>query len=41
METLNDFASHMKQLQRSMLSLTQAADDMAHDYDTHHKEAPL
>ena len=42
METLNDFASWMEAATKEACSaLTQAADNMAHFYDTHHKEAPL
>ena len=42
METLNDFASQMEAATKEACSaLSQAADDMAHFYDAHHKEAPL
>ena len=41
-ETLNDFISWMEAATKEAHSaLTQAADDTAHFYDTHHKEAPL
>ena len=42
LETLNNFTSWMEAVTKEAHSaLTQAADDMAHFYDTHHKEAPL
>jgi len=42
LETLNEFASWMEAATKEGHSaLTQAADDMAHFYDAHHKEAPL
>src|SRR5882724_11620753 len=42
METLNDFASWMEAGTKEACSaLSQAANDMAHFYDAHHKEAPL
>jgi len=42
LETSNDFASIMeKATDKACSALTQAADDMAQFYDTHHREAPL
>ena len=42
LETLNNFASRMgKATDEAHSALTQAADDMAQFYDTHHREAPL
>jgi len=41
-ETLNDFTSQMKAATKDAHSApTQAADYMAHFYNTHRKEAPL
>src|SRR5882724_9896060 len=42
LETLNNFATWMEAVTKEACStLSQAADDMAHFYDTHFKEAPL
>ena len=42
LETLNDFASQMEvATKEAHLALSQVADDMAHFYDAHWREAPL
>src|SRR5882724_6676125 len=42
LETLNDFASQMEAATKKAHSaLTKAANNMAHFYDSHHREAPL
>src|SRR5882724_11000186 len=42
LETLNDFTSRMEAAMKEACSaLSQAADDMAHFYDAHRREAPL
>jgi len=42
LETLNDFASQMEAATKEACSaLAQAADNMAHFYDAHCREAPL
>jgi len=42
LETLNDFTSQMEAAMKEVHSaLTRVADDMAHFYNAHHREAPL
>src|SRR5882724_8133160 len=42
LETPNNFSSQMEVVTKEACSaLTRAADDMAHFYDSHHREAPM